>query len=298
MSLVFMGAVTAALVADGIAGCGNEPSRPNSAEAAYTALREAADMADRLATASGYPFPTSLANQMHLRDPARSYEPLHSPAQIASGSSIGVYTTASTLWLNKRAAGGLVVQLRRVNRGPARGTYGPTAVTPSGLANGDFVTPIDETWTIHEGRIARIARDANVSATTPTSLRVDGAGRRDRVSTLAYQIVRPLSSRAAGTVYTVDLVARSRKLSRPLWVGTKLDYRDGSYDFFVAAPQSARGAGRGVPQGSSSHWLALESRAVARKSVVRLTIYAVDTGVTALRGTAWIDDVTLTVAKR
>jgi hypothetical protein len=209
-----------------------------------------------------------------------------------------VYTTASTLWLSTRASGGVVVQLRRVNRGPARGTYGPTAITPSALANGDFSTPTKETWIVQEGAGARIARDSKVSATTAASLRVDGTGRRGQLPTLVYQVVRPLASRAAGTVYTVDLVARSDKLSRPLWAGTKLDYRDGSYDFFVAAPQSARRVGHGVPQGSAGHWLALESRAVARKRVIRLTIYAVDTGVTGLRGTAWIDDVTLTVAKR
>jgi hypothetical protein len=202
------------------------------------------------------------------------------------------------LWLNKQVPRGLVIQLRRVNRGPARGNYGPTVITPSGLADGDFVTPINETWTIHTGRIARVARDPKVSANTRASLRVDGTGRRDRVPTLVYQAVRPLTSRSAGTVYTVDLVARTHKLSRPLSVETKIDYRDGSYEFFVAAPQSKQGAGGGVPGGSSSHWFALESRAAARKPVIGLTVYAVDTGVTPLRGTAWIDDVTLVVTTR
>lgn len=297
--LVAIQAIAAALMASGVGGCGNDPADPNSTEAANTALLGAANMADRLSTAGGYPFSTSLANQLHVSDPERVYEPLSSAAQVTSGAaSIGVYATASTLWLNKRAPRGLLIQLRRVKRGPARGTYGPTLIAPSGLADGDFVTPINETWTIHTGRLARVTRDANVSANTPASLRVDGTGRRGNVPTLVYQAVEPLASRSQGTVYTVDLVARTRNLSRPLAVETKLTYRDGSYEFFLAAPQRQQGAGVGIPKGSSSHWLPLESRAVARKRVTGLTVYAVDTGVTPLRGTAWIDDVTLTVAKR
>jgi hypothetical protein len=222
---------------------------------------------------------------------------LSSPTQVASGTSIGIYATASTLWVNKRAPGGLVIQLRRVNRGPARGTYGPTAITPSGLANGDFATPIGEAWTIQVGGIARVARDGKVSANTPASLRVEGRGRRGRVPTLVYQVVRALASRAAGTVYTVDLVALRHNLTRPLAVETKLNYRDGSYEFFLARPRQKQGSG-GIPPGSSSGWIPLQSRAVAHKSVAALTVYAVDTGAIALRGSAWIDDVTLTVTKQ
>jgi hypothetical protein len=295
--LAAIGTIAAALAASGMGSCGNDHARPNSTEEARADLVRAANLADRLSRAGGYPFATSLANELHLRDPARVYEPLSSPAQVASGASIGVYATASTLWLNKRAPGGLVIQLRRVNRGPARGTYGPTAITPSGLPDGDFATPINETWTVQAGRIARVSRDSKVSANTPASLRVDGTGRRGRIPTVVYQVVRPLTSRAAGTVYTVDLEARSHNLSRPLSVETKLDYRDGSYEFFLAVPQGSQRSG-GVPAGSSSGWVPLESRAVAHKPVTGLTVYAVDTGLTPLRGSAWIDDVTLTVTKR
>jgi hypothetical protein len=129
-------------------------------------------------------------------------------------------------------------------------------------------------------------------------LRINGTGRQGRIPTLVYQTIEPLASRAVGTTYTVDLVARSDDLTRPLSVETKLDYRDGSYEFFVATPRSKLIAGGGIPNGSSGHWLALEIRAVAHEHVSRLTVYAVDTGVTPLRGTAWIDDVTLVVTKR
>jgi hypothetical protein len=293
--LVVIGATAAALAASAVTGCGNHV-RASSTEAADTTLLRAAKIADRLSTAGGYPFSTSLATQLHLSDPARVYEPLSSPAQVAARGSIGVYATASTLWLNKRAAGGLVIQLRRVLRGADRGTYGPSAITPSGLADGDFVTPLNETWTIQAGRLAQVARDPHVSAQTPGSLRVDGTGRRGRVPTLVYQEVATLASRAPGTIYTVDLVARSRSLSRRLSVETKIDYRDGSHEFFVATPQGAQSAA-GVPPGSSRGWIPLESRAIAHKRVAALTIYAVDTGVLPLRGSAWIDDVTLAIAR-
>jgi hypothetical protein len=148
------------------------------------------------------------------------------------------------------------------------------------------------------GPIARVARDPTVSRATPASLRINGTGRRGRIPTLVYQTIKPLASRAVGTAYTVDLVARRDNLTRPLSVETKLDYRDGSYEFFVAMPRSKLTAGGGIPKGSSSHWLALEIHAVARKNVSGLTVYAVDTGVIPLRGTAWIDDVTLVVTKR
>jgi hypothetical protein len=169
---------------------------------------------------------------------------------------------------------------------------------PSGLADGDFATPVNEMWTIQVGPIARVARDSKVSANTPASLRVDGTGRRGRVPTIVYQTIQPLPSRSAGTVYTVDLVARSQNLSRPLLMETKLVYKDGSYDFFLAMSQGPQGAAGGIRAGSSRGWIPLESRAFARKRVAGLTIYAVDTGVIPLRGSAWIDDVTLTVARR
>ena len=188
------------------------------------------------------------------------------------------------------------MQLRRVNRWAARGTYGPVAILPSGLADGDFVTPINETWTIQVGRIAHVARDPKVAANTPGSLRIDGTGRRGRVPTLVYQVVRALASRRKGTVYTVDLLARSRGLSRRVSVETRVDYRDGSYEFFVAKPQGQQSAG-GVPAGSSRGWIPLEVRAVAHKPASTLTIYAADTGMSPLRGSAWIDDVTLATAR-
>jgi hypothetical protein len=295
-TLAAVGTVAAALVAFGFGGC-DDKSSATATDEATGAVRQAADDADRLSTASGYPFATSLANQLHLRTPEQEYEALSSPAQVPSQESIGVYATASTLWLSKRVPGGLVVQLRRVKRGPARGTYGPTVVTPSGLADGDFVTPIKESWTTSVGPSARVTRDSAVSASTPASLRIDGTGRRGRVPTLVYQVVQNLASRAAGTVYTVNLVARARNLSRPLAVETKLDYRDGSYEFFVAAPQGKQGIVGGVPKGRVDVWLPLESRAVARKDVAQVTVYAADAGVAPLRGSAWIDDITLAVSR-
>ena len=57
-----------------------------------------------------------------------------------------------------------------------------------------------------------------------------------------------------------------------------------------AAPAHEQSAGAGIPKGASSQWIPLEIRAVARKRVRRLTVYAVDTGLIPLRGTAWIDD--------
>jgi hypothetical protein len=294
--LVAIGAIAAALVTSAIAGCGREDQAKPSG-AAVTTLLQVAKMADRLSTSSGYPFSTSLANQLHLSDPATVYEPLPSPARVPSAASVGVYATASTLWLSKRVPGGLVMQLRRVKRGPARGTYGPRAITPSGLANGDFATPLDETWSIQRGPIARVTRDPTVSRATPASLRIHGTGRRSSIPTLVFQTVEPLASRAVGTAYTVDFVARTNNLSRPLSVESKLDYRDGSYEFFVATPRSKLSAGGGIPKGTSRDWLALEIQAVAQKRVSRLTVYAADTGVIPLRGTAWIDDVTLVVTK-
>jgi hypothetical protein len=287
-----------AIAASGFGGCGSDNDRPKANEEAYSALLRAARLADRLSTAGGYPFATSLANQLHLSDPETTYEPLSSPAEVARRGAIGVYTTSSTLWLSMHAPNGLVVQLRRVDRGPARGTYGPTAITPSGLANGDFTTPLSDTWTIRAGRIARVKRDSEVSASAPASLRVRGTGDRSRAPTLVYQTIQPLEPRAVGTVYTLNLVARTHNLSRRLFVETKLEYRDGSYEFFVAAPQGPGGrAVSGIQSGSSRGWIPLQSRAVARKPATRLTVYAVDTGVTPLRGSAWIDDVTLTATK-
>jgi hypothetical protein len=296
VSRVGIGAIAVALAMCGVAGCGGD-RRPHSVESAGADLRSAADIADHLSTGGRYPFSTSLANELHASDPSTVYEPLVFPAQIPSGSAIGVYATASTVWLSKRGPAGLVIELRRVSRGAAKGTYGPAAITPSAIVNGDFATPVSETWSIQAAGIAQVRRDSHVFAKTSASLRVDGTGRPGRRPTIVYQIPPGLASRAAGSVYTVDLLARSRRLSRPLSVETKIEYGDGSYDFFLARPQGGKGSQAGIPAGSSDGWIPLESRAVARKRVTRLIFYAVDTGLAPLRGSAWIDDVTLGIAK-
>jgi hypothetical protein len=285
------------LVCAAIAGCGGGgKSHPAAGQPTKGDLEHAATIAQRFATSAGFPFSGTLANELHLSDLSTPYESLASPGEIPPAGSIGVYATASTLWLTTRGTTGTIVELRRVILGQARGTYGPTTVTPSPVINGDFTTPISDTWTIQKGGIATARRDSSVSNSPPASLRIKGTGSASRVATTVYQTVSQLTSHAKGTTYTIDFLARSDALSRPLLVDAKLVYTDGSYQFFVAMPRSQSGAA-GIPAGSSQGWVPLETQAIARKQVASLVIYAADTGVTRLRGSAWIDDVTLSEAK-
>jgi hypothetical protein len=168
-------------------------------------------------------------------------------------------------------------------------------VTPSPLIDGDFTTPIGDAWTIQRGGVAKAVRDTTVFKSAPASLKIVGAGVRGRIATTVYQTVTQLTSRRKGTIYTVDLLARTTNLSRPLVVDAKLIYTDGSFQFFIASPRSPSSA-VGISRGSSQGWIPLEARATARKSVASLVVYAADTGLGALRGSAWIDDVTLSEA--
>jgi hypothetical protein len=117
---------------------------------------------------------------------------------------------------------------------------------------------------------------------------------------LVYQTIEPLASHTVGTVYTVDFVARSDNLSRPLSVETKLDYRDGSYEFFVAIAAEQDGRRRRHNRKarqvirSRSKSGQLHGKHVSRIDPLR----GRPTGVIPLRGTAWIDDVALVVTKR
>jgi hypothetical protein len=250
----------------------------------------------RLTTPDGYPFAVSLVSTLQTIDPSARYEILDAPTQAPATGSIGVYTSAHSLWLRMLGPRGEVVQVQRVVNGTRTATYGPAFVGPSIVADGNFTAPLGDVWSVQRGAIATATRDASVYFNSPASLRVDGTGSKGRSATTVSQPVGQGLAPGAHGIYEVGLLARTRSLSRPLSVELKLVYDDGSYQFFSATSRSQATATTGIPQGTSNGWLPLQIRAVAREHVRSIVLFAADSGLLPLRGTAWIDDIVLSVA--
>jgi hypothetical protein len=111
------------------------------------------------------------------------------------------------------------------------------------------------------------------------------------------QVIRRLPTRRAGTIYTMRMQSFSRGLSRALPAAMKFEYTDGTVQFTQAQPGTAGDAnapaGASIPARTSRVWQVATATAVARKPLRSIQVFPVDTGAGKLRGTAWIDGVSL-----
>lgn len=185
-----------------------------------------------------------------------------------------------------------MIEARSVSAGPGTGNYGPYVLSDLSAPDGDFTTLLTDIWTTQSGPIATATRDSRVYLSAPASLRIVGTGRRGSVATTVTQQVGDGAVMPKGTRFHLVLAARSRDLSRPLYVELKLDYVGGSFEFFEARGRNVSSVG--IPAGSSNGWVPLQLTASAAKPVDGATLFATDTGVIPLRGTAWVDNIVAT----
>jgi len=260
-----------------------------SRAAGSTGLLHSLRLAGTFRSPAGYPFALSLVSSLQTADPKVSYQALDSPVQRPAPHMVGVYSTQHSVWLRTLGHGQTVIELRGVTRGSGVTAYGPYVVSPASAADGNFTSPLSDVWIVHQGSIARVARDTHTYLSPPASLRVAGSGSRGAVPTTVTQPLGGNAIAARGTVYNVTLMVKASRLSRALDVEVKLTYVGGSYQFFEAAARKS--SSFGIPAGSSRGWIPIELSAVAAKPVRSATLFAVDTGTAPLRGSAWIDNI-------
>lgn len=260
---------------------------PRSQPVGRTQLLRALALVKRFRFLGGYPFALSLVESLGLSDPGTRFQALSFPAQIPSLGTIGVYSSGDSVWLRARGQAATVFEARAVSKGPGAGDYGPYVVSQLSASDGDFSTPLTDAWTVQHGPIAAARLDSRVYLSSPSSLRVVGTGRPGTVATTVTQQIG--GAMPTGTRYQVALMARTRALSRPVDVELKLSYSDGQYRFFEAQARDA--AHVGIPRGTSKGWIPLQLTATASHRVTSAVLFAVDTGVVPLRGTAWIDNI-------
>ncbi len=236
-----------------------------------------------------YLSPAGLIADLATTDPSTKYQVLVTPDAVPANGAIGIFVSADSLWLRIKR-GDRITELRRVGVGPDIGTYGPFAISPTTVPDGEFGSPLLGVWTVQTSRFASVHWDTSVHEGSPGSLRIDGTGRTGRVATAVTQGLASAAPAPADTVYRVALVAKAHDLSRPIVFELKLLYTDGTYEIFSAT--SSNGTPN-LPAGTSKGWLPLQIQAVAHMPVKGVVLFAADTGLIPLRGSAWVDDFTL-----
>jgi hypothetical protein len=170
-----------------------------------------------------------------------------------------------------------------------------TAPRPQ-LANSSFEEGALPPWQVAGQKYARVAVTRELSWEGQYSARVRARGRRVNGSVLIAQIAGSVKA-GRGSRYRLVLRARTRRLSRPVQVEIKLVYDNAKYDFFpgraVAGSPGLPKSGKGIPPGTWRRWITVRAKAVARRPVEAIQIFAFDSGPGRLRGTVWIDGVEL-----
>lgn len=241
----------------------------------------------------------ALASRLHVADPGMRYEGLADYRSVPdSTAAIGVFVGGrDDLWLWGKAVDGTLRGAHVVLRGPRSGTYLLDGPSRSLLVNGDLEQPFVAPWQVSPSRVAEVASDPALSWASDSSLRIRGRGRRGRQSTFIAQIVKKLPDRSVGATYTMRMQAYTRNLSRPLPAAMKFNYRDGSADFFPVVAGTAGvpgGEDAPIPQDTDKLWQVGTAIARARKPLGSIQVFIVDTGLRRLRGSVWIDGVSLT----
>ena len=175
---------------------------------------------------------------------------------------------------------------------PPQATTTVQAAAPNLLSDGGFEETDLSAWMVESTDAAEIKLDMTEAVEGKQSLQIRATGStKGKQTAFASQLLAELPERAKGTKYELTAKTMTAGLSRPLSFSVRLNYRDGSFEFFGGGPA---GVTTGIPNGTDTNWSEVRAIAVARKPVETLTIFAFDVGANDLQGTAWIDDVRLT----
>ncbi len=123
------------------------------------------------------------------------------------------------------------------------------------------------------------------------SLKLDAdAEKAPNEAAVATQAIATVPNTDEGTQYFLSVQAMSKDLSREVPVEVRVLYPDNSSDFYVAGPA---GLTTGIPKDTEGKWVELTALVVARKPIEQIDVYAFDSGVEKLTGSAWVDDIHL-----
>lgn len=166
----------------------------------------------------------------------------------------------------------------------------PAAIVTNLVGNGGFSVDT-EGWTISTPKAISIDVTSEESYEGDESLMLEAdADHAPDEAGVASQTIATVPNYDEGAHYFLSLQAMSKDLSRDVPVEVRLLYSDNSSDFFVAGQA---GLTTGIPKDTDGKWVELTALVVARKPIEQIDVYAFDTGVEKLTGTAWVDDIRL-----
>lgn len=166
----------------------------------------------------------------------------------------------------------------------------PSAVVSNLVGNGSFSVDT-EGWTISTPKGISIDSTDQESYEGDESLELEAdADEAPDEAAVASQTIATVPNFDEGAHYFLSVQAMSKDLSRNVPVEVRLLYADESSDFFVAGEA---GLTNGIPKDTDGKWVELTALVVARKPIDQIDVYAYDTGVEKLTGTAWVDDLRL-----
>jgi hypothetical protein len=230
----------------------------------------------------GYLHPWTLASQLHVADPAITYQALDRD-QVPTGT-VGIWTSRSATDLRATSFQGQTIELTELNAGSDPRAIGPRLASGL-LVNGDFQAPLDSTWMLARGSVATVALDRS-ALRGHAVLRVAGSGRDGSATTLTQRLLgAPTLPRRLR--YRLRLRYRTRALNRPLAIYVKVVHGNGTYQLF-GGHDPERPATPGIPSGTARSWRSFEADATVSDPLATIIVVLVDTGTHPLRGTVWI----------
>lgn len=165
-----------------------------------------------------------------------------------------------------------------------------SALVSNLVGNGGF-TVGTEGWTISTPKDISIDSTDEEAFEGDESLKLDAdAEKAPNEAAVATQTIATVPNTDEGTQYFLSVQAMSKDLSREVPVEVRVLYPDNSSDFYVAGPA---GLTTGIPKDTEGKWVELTALVVARKPIEQIDVYAFDSGVEKLTGSAWVDDIHL-----
>ena len=293
------GAVVAAIlvgvVSTAVAGTPSRAADAGSQKSIRATLLAAAARAHREFLHEGSVDSAALVSQLQLSDPGVNWQEMLAVGEVpAGGGGVAVVTAPKWEAFAARTAKGEVLEVIREERGRYAGTYGPFIAPQGGAVSNPTFAPQLQSWSFSRGTVASATNVSHRLDLGDARLEVRGTGRSGRATTV-YQVIpaSAIASIRAGKVVSVSSTDRSlnltlryqtRRLTRRLAVKLRLDYVDGTRQFFAAIPRGPSAAATGLPEGTSSGWRSLVVSAVPRRPYTDAILYAVDTGRRSFRG--------------
>jgi len=254
-------------------------------------LRRALAIVDTTAVAATFPTASVELARLRAALPHTGFRVLANPYGQSAIGTIGIYVLPRALWL-RQAQRNSAAEVFQALTGDGLRTYGPQQVRDGVVGDGLFDQPLSPSWTVQRGPIASVTRDPLVRYLAPASLRATGTGQPGASATTVTKSVVFARTAPIGTRYLLALYARSQRLSRPLEIDLRLNYRH-SYQFFFGVSLYNGVLAPGVPAGTTSRWVPITVTAIAARPVRSIDIFLVNTGLQPLRGVAWLDYVVL-----